>query len=104
MVSSSLFEKNHRSTKSDYKLFSKCVCDLYYASIPSVSIISPYDFHIFSQSISICFVHFVHIPLRSWKWQKSVKFIKIKAPREVWGLGINEKLAGGQDLPNYSID
>ena len=59
------FEKNHRSTKSDYKLFSKCVCDLYYASIPSVSIISPYDFHISSQSINICFVLFVHIPLRS---------------------------------------
>ena len=58
-------KKNHRSTKSDHKLFSKCVCDLYYASIPSVSIISPYDFHIFSQSINICFVHFVHIPLRS---------------------------------------
>ena len=70
----------------------------------AVSIISPYDFHIFTQSINICFVHFVHIPLRSWKWQKSVKFIKIKAPREVWGLGINKKLAGGQDLPNYSID
>ena len=45
-----------------------------------------------SQTINICFVHFVHIPLRYWKWQKSVKFLKIKAPREVWRVAIHNKI------------
>ena len=38
------------------------------------------------------------------KVAEKCKIIKIKAPREAWGLAINKELAGGQGLPNYSID
>ena len=31
--------------------------------------------------------------LRSWNWWKSVKFIKIKVPKKVWGLGFDKKFA-----------
>ena len=62
---------------------------------------SPYDFHIFSQSINIFFCSFCTYSIEILKVAEKCKIIKIKAPREVWGLGINKKLAGGQDFPNY---
>ena len=40
----------------------------------------------------------------SVKVAEKCKIIKMQDPRKVWGLGINKKLAGGQDLPNCPID
>ena len=39
--------------------------------------------------------------LRSLRWWKSVKFIKIKAPRKSGDWALTKNLAGGQDLPNF---